>query len=123
MAIDFSIDGISFHAGATNISLTIDDLAGLGIDLDLDIPLNGGGFPFAADSGTADAGPDGELESLLGQFTPGAPLFAADDGADSGAGTAEANTFDPATLASLTLLGGADDPAATDGSIDPLTGA
>jgi hypothetical protein len=128
MAIDFSIDGISVHAGATGISLSINDLAGLGIDLNVDVPVGGGGaapFHGSADMHAADThagAADGNLESLLSQFTSGAPVFAPEDGGAEPA-AAPTDSFDAATLASLTLLGGADDTAGPDSHVDPLTGA
>ncbi len=97
MAIDFSIGGISVHAGLTSVGVSIDDLAGLGIDFDIDIPV---------------LGDDGGLDSLFGPTS-----------ADPAPGPTaeETDSFDAGTMDTLTLLGGAED--ADDGSVDPLTGA
>jgi len=115
MAIDISLGGFSLQADSTGLSVSIDDLAGLGIDIDFSISRDeeDGGIdpPFGE--------PDGELESLLGEFTPGEPVFAAEADATE-PGAADADSFDSETISSLTLLGGADDTA---DDIDPLTGA
>lgn len=103
MAIDFSIDGISVQVSGTGVGVSIDDLAGLGIDLDLTLP--GGG---------ADTGPEDGLDSILGQSEPAS-------GPDEGPATAGSDTFDSETEDTLTLLGGADDT--DNGGTDPLTGA
>jgi len=66
----------------------------------------------------------GDLVSLLGDQGQQPPATATDTGADASHAAAppETNGFDPETLSSLTLLGGADDTASHPG-FDHLTGA
>lgn len=123
MALDFSIDGIGIHAGATGAGVSINDLAGLGLDVsvqtppgeepDIDIGLSG-----LDGTSTTSAGPEGDLESLLGQSSLEPSTTTGDAGSSPAGGEAG---FDQDTLSSLSLLGGADDTAGLNG-VDPLTG-
>lgn len=123
MAFDFSIDGIGVYAGSTGVGISINDLSGLGLNVDVDTPPGqepdiGLGLPGLDGGTTAQSGPEGDLESLLGQSSLEPPTTTADTGDDAppAVGT---NGFDQDTLSSLTLLGGADDTAGLNG-IDPL---
>jgi len=135
MAFDFSIDGVGIHAGATGAGVSINDLAGLGLDVgvqdqpgqdpDVGIGLSGlDGGDTTAQASPTQAGPEGDLVSLLGDPGQQPQDTAADTGADATPASAEPGTngFDPETLSSLTLLGGADDTTDPNG-LDHLTGA
>lgn len=129
MAIDFSFEGIGIHASPTNAGISIGDLSGSGLDFhfgayappDGEPGIDIGGGLLGGDL-SPTAGPDGALESLLGQQTSDTPETSPAPEANADTASAAPNTFDPDTLSSLTLLGGQDDAAGLDGGAHPFTG-
>lgn len=122
MAIDFSFGGIGLHADPTNVSVSIGDLAGPGSGLDINIHNSPDGEPIVSIGGAPTLqGPEGDLESLLGQQSQDTSS-AHDAGAETAHPIGSPNTFDPATLSSLTLLGGIGDTG-LDNDLHHLPGA
>ena len=123
MAIDFSFGGIGVHADPTNVGISIGDLAGPGSGLDFDVHHSPDGETTVSINGfSISAGPEMDLESLLGQQNQNTAAVPEASTADAATHTEAPNSFDPATLSSLTLLGGVDDTG-LDNIIHHPTGA